>query len=384
MSVQAGSIGAAEALEAEACARADVTLHGRLECIKGQHVLFSPSLKAIFSLNETAAGIWRCLEDGMRPRDIAEEIARQGVSPAEARAHVDAALDEWEKAGVVRPCPPEFAAGKGDVTHHVGMAGITVAILYPPGMADWAHAPFRHLEVTGATPDVRLRLVEHRNRVRLFRDDVWVLSCTAEELPTALKGQLLLEVLSGGAYELALHAACLARGDRALLLCGNPGAGKTTLTLALVDSGFDFAGDDVTLLDSGGRSIGLPFAPAVKRGAWSVLASCCPEILAAPDYRRPDGMRVRYPAPRIATPSPPRPVGWVVLLDRQADVAAHLESLGPDDALRGLLDGAFSTEGELTGTAFDVLARVIGSAETWRLTYSRLDDAVALLGEACG
>ena len=74
--------------------------------------------------------------------------------------------------------------------------------------------------------------------------------------------------------------------------------------------GFGFAGDDVALIDAKGHCLGLPFAPAVKAGAWRLLAEACPELAAAPVFRRPDRRRVRYPVPkRFEMPSPPRRLG---------------------------------------------------------------------------
>ncbi|TGR91723.1 aldolase, partial [bacterium M00.F.Ca.ET.191.01.1.1] len=93
---------------------------------------------------------------------------------------------------------------------------------------------FRHLEVQRETADILLQMVEQGGRVHLFRNGDWVLSCSPDELPVMLKGQLLTEVLDHGAYELAVHAAALVRNKRMVLVCGNPGAGKTTLTMALV------------------------------------------------------------------------------------------------------------------------------------------------------
>jgi Coenzyme PQQ synthesis protein D (PqqD) len=382
VSGQAQSSNPAVVCDADDCAPASMMRDGRLACIKGQNLLFSPSQKAIFSLNETAAEIWRCLEDGMAPREIAAEIAGHGVEPSNAYAYVEAALADWEQVGVLRPCLPS-SARYGQVATVVGLAGLSVGILYPPPIAEWAEAAFRHLEIAGGIAEIQLQIVERGDRVQLFRNGEWLLSCTAAELPTALKGQLLAEVLSNASYELALHCACLLNGGRALLLCGNPGAGKTTLAMALVHAGFAFAGDDVALLDSNGQSIGLPFAPAVKPGAWPILAPYCPELLAAPVFRRPDGIPVRYPTPGEPARCCPQRVGWVVLLDRQAGTDARLEPIDAAGALRGLLDGAFASGGELSASAFEVLARVIGSAQSWRLTYSRLEDAVMLLGPAC-
>jgi hypothetical protein len=51
-----------------------------------------------------------------------------------------------------------------------------------------------------------------------------------------------------------LHASCVTRGNRALLISGPSTYGKTTLALRLVDRGFRLVADDVTVIDraSGG------------------------------------------------------------------------------------------------------------------------------------
>jgi adenylate kinase family enzyme len=46
-----------------------------------------------------------------------------------------------------------------------------------------------------------------------------------------------------------LHTAVLAYEKRAVLLFGNSGAGKTTLELSLLNSGFSFFSDDIAFLD---------------------------------------------------------------------------------------------------------------------------------------
>ena len=204
-----------------------------------------------------------------------------------------------------------------------------------------------------------------------------------DELAVVLKGQLLTEVLERCAHELAVHAAALVRDDRILLLCGSPGAGKTTLAVGLVHAGFGFAGDDVTLLDSLGYGTGIPFAPAVKAGALPVLANYCRELDVAPVCRRPDRRRVSYLLLKEFVSPTPRKIGWVILLRRRTNARAMLAPVDPVDAVRGLLNGSFALGGELTGTAFDALTKVIESADVYCLNYSTLDDAIALLQKAC-
>ena len=359
---------------------------GRLVRIGGQNILFSPFHQAIFAVNDTAADIWQSLEEGMAPQAISSEIARAGVDSCEANKHVEAALGDWQRLSLIRPrAPVPSLSAQEHVSQVVAVAGLTIRIVYPPACAFPACTAFRHIEVQREAADVLLQVVEHEGRVHLFRDRGWVLSCSPDELPVMLKGQLLTEVLDRSAYELALHAAALIKNDRIVLLCGNPGAGKTTLTMALLHAGFGFAADDVTLLDSRGYGVGLPFAPAVKAGAWPLLAKYCPGLDDVPICRRPDGRRVRFALPREFVPLPPSPIpiGSVVLLRRDRDLKARLEPVDPASALRGLLNGAFSPGRELSATAFDVLTRVVGSAESYCLTYSGLDDAVKLVTKAC-
>ncbi|MFC3321589.1 PqqD family peptide modification chaperone [Mesorhizobium cantuariense] len=361
-------------------------IQGRLVRVRGQNILFSPSQQAIFAVNDTAADIWRSLEEGMPPQAISVEMMRNGIDRLEANRHVEAALGDWQRLNLIRPCAPlSTSSAQKPVSQVVAVAGLNIRIVYPAACAYPAVTVFRHLEVQRETADVLLEVVEQGGRVHLLRDGEWILSCSLDELPVMLKGQLLTEVLDYGAYELALHAAALFRNERIVLLCGNPGAGKTTLTLALVHAGFGFVADDVTLLDSRGHGVGLPFAPAVKAGAWPLLAEYCPDLDAVPVCRRPDRRRVRFAVPEAFVPLPPAPlpIGCVVLLRRGRDSKASLEPVDPTHALRGLLNGALAPGGELSGTAFDVLIQLIASAETYRLTYSRLDDAVQLITKAC-
>ncbi|RAZ80618.1 PqqD family peptide modification chaperone [Mesorhizobium atlanticum] len=366
------------------CGPATFVVQARLARVRGQNLLFSPSQQAIFAVNDTAADIWRSLEEGMPPQAISVEIARGGVDSREANQHVETALRDWQRLNLVRP-RAAASPSSAQVSQVIAIAGLFIRILYPATCAFPAIRIFRHIEVRRETADILLRVVQHRERIHLFRDDEWVLSCSPDELPVMLKGQLLTEVLDYGAYELAVHAAAVLRNERIVLLCGNPGAGKTTLTMALVHAGFGFASDDVTLLDSSGRGVGLPFAPAVKAGAWPLLAEYCPDLDAVPVSRRPDRRRVRFAMPSEFVPLPPFPVpiACVVLLRRGRDLKAGLEPVEPAGALRGLLNGAFSPGRELSSAAFDVLTQVIESAETYRLTYSRLDDAVELIASAC-
>lgn len=357
---------------------------GRLASIRGQNILLCLSQRAVFTLNDTAADIWRSLQDGVPVEAILDEMAGRGVDRHEAYGYVETALQDWERLGLIQPAPPPWpSTTRQYFSQVVAVPGVCVRILYPAAVAFPAATVFQHLEVRDRAVDVLFHLVYRGDRIHLFRDGQWVDSCDRDEIPVMVKGQLLTEVLEHSDYELALHAAALLKNGRTLLLSGNPGAGKTTLALALVQAGFGFAADDVTLLDSAGQSIGLAFAPAVKSGSWPILGEYFPELGRSPVYRRPDRRRVRFLVPKDHVAPDPQPIGWVVLLCRTQDAKPSLRAIDPAEILGGLLNGAFARNKELSGAAFDVLCQVIRSAKGFCLTYCELDDALELLKVEC-
>jgi hypothetical protein len=65
-----------------------------------------------------------------------------------------------------------------------------------------------------------------------------------------------------------LHAAAAALDGSAVLLCGSPGAGKSTLAVQLIDLGWTFVADDVVPVDgTSGLALPMPCAPCIRTGS---------------------------------------------------------------------------------------------------------------------
>ena len=351
----------------------------------GEHgVLFDEARQELFELDGGMAFAWSRLAEGAAIGRIAEEMGGPGLPDGEVRAWLGQAVAEWTRLGLIRPPA---------VRQHLDIGGTRVEIRYAAAfLADLAAPDFRHLEVARGTvddgPDCRFDVAEEDGTVVIRRGALALATCRPDEIVPALRGALTLEAVQRGRHAVALHAATLAAGGHALLLSGCPGAGKSTLAVglaaALARSGLGLAGDDVALLGADGRVTALRFAPALKPGSWPLLAGMCPDLLDLPVHVRYDGQQVRFLDGLPSAGGGPLPVRWIVGLDRRDGAGPALERLDPLETLRDLIGGAASADDRLGTGAFQALARMLDGAGCYRLTYARLDDAVALLAGLCG
>lgn len=114
-----------------------------------------------------------------------------------------------------------------------------------------------------------------------------------------------------------MHASAVAIDERAWLLCGATGAGKSTLTAALLAQGAEFIGDDLSVLDLDGGGA------AVSRGRTTMrlhpdTARWVPTVNAEPDTRDERGKWLVEPL------SPTRgrwPLAGFVMLGAEQDAA---------------------------------------------------------------
>lgn len=155
-------------------------------------------------------------------------------------------------------------------------------------------------EIAGAAPTDTIVRIDLAQRIyRIFEDDV----LRSEQFGTRGAVEFLLGLIFDASTADApgtalLHAACLRRNGRRLLLVGAKGNGKTTLTLRLQSVGYQIEGDENVFVH-GARVVARPRGLHVKESSLRLLpelAGLVPRLGYLTDYL---GQRIYNLDPRL-------------------------------------------------------------------------------------
>jgi hypothetical protein len=181
-------------------------------------------------------------------------------------------------------------------------------------------------------------------------------------------------------YLVALHAACVARDGKGLLLVGESGAGKSTLSFACARAGWTYVADDCTWLvaDSNDRiAIGRPHQIRFRDD----VASHFPELAGDAARARPNGklsievLTDRFPqitcARRVT-------VDGLVFVDRTSGGQARLERIDSKAAVEAVI-ADLPTYGSEVNAMHERTIGALAVVPAWRMHYQTLEEALQLL-----
>jgi hypothetical protein len=190
----------------------------------------------------------------------------------------------------------------------------------------------------------------------------------------------LAYVLLGAKHFTMLHAACVERDGRAVLLCGPSGAGKTCLAYACARRGWSFVSGDATQLVRREREptiIGRPFSIRFRYSAKMIF----PEFRHFPAVMRPNGKCDLQLDPRdLGLPiSLKARAAAIVFLNRDANARrAAVQHVSRPNAKRMLMEPVALGNAEMLAEQEAALDRLLEKTCV-RLTYSDPFDAEPVL-----
>ncbi|WP_249139729.1 serine/threonine protein kinase [Bradyrhizobium japonicum] len=347
--------------------------------LDGRSMLFSEAGQKIFEVDRVGAFIWCKLAQGASLEDIYRELGALGIDEHAARQFTRQVVNVWIDRALLEvdwrmPTDCAFSAnlGRHRISVRAANRDLLRRLLSPFCVSD---------QGTGGDGDIAIEAMMLDEQVFLRGEDSSISRCEVEALAPTIKAHVTDRLIRSNRWVFSLHAASLVKDGMGLLLCGQPGAGKSTLTLQLVDAGLRYAGDDVALVGADGTICGIPFALTLKEGSWDLLSRLHGDRYDA-THCRSDGVRVRYvPIPDAQNQCVS--ASWIIFLNRVASGPAELTAVDPLDSMKRLIENAFAADGRLSQAGFFALKRIVAGVRSLQLTYGEAVEARRLLMELC-
>jgi hypothetical protein len=359
----------------------------------------------LYALNASAAFIWRRLSGGRTaaeigrlfgehfavPRDLAVSYVADVLGQYEALQSAGEGANEPRAAGETRRLALQPRRARRIET--CVLLGNVFRLNYGgAGLAERIHPLLyfgrsANANADGAVTDVTV--VPAESGIVVIAGGEVIGACDSLEAAAVAVRACLIQLAtraSGGLC--AIHAGAVRRNGAALLLPGDAGRGKSTLSAGLAAHGFEMLCDDTTLLVGEPLRVQcLPVGLCVKRGAYPVLATDYPRLATLLEWHRPDGQRARYLVPGEdlpwAEPDESAEVRWIVFPHYDADCHTSLKPLPRHEALARLIRGVYFLSGTLDARNLDRLVGWIEGIDCYDLPLSSLDVAAVLLGDLC-
>ncbi len=191
-------------------------------------------------------------------------------------------------------------------------------------------------------------------------------------------------IASHAHHYLMLHAAVLERNGQALIMPGDPGAGKSTLTAALMLDGWRLLSDEIALIDrDDGLLYGLARPVSLKNASIDIIRAHSTDAVlgeAARDTHKGTVAHLRPTAASLELIAIPARARWIVFPRWKADADARLTPHSKAAAFLHLASHAFNYS-LLGALGFQRAAALMDACDCWDFEYSQLADALRVFRE---
>lgn len=384
----------------------------RLHVMEDGGILFCEPTQNIYALNELATFIWLCLEERESVIEIVEHAsATFALTVTAAREYVYQVMSSWYETGVVNrqdaPLPvsaeklqtAQFPAGNHmplwampitAATRQYHLLDTTLQVRFTSAeQLIWVQQALAHLETLGHMPaDIMIDIIEADGRFFLYRDREGIAVAPAiNQVAPWVKSLFLQSAIERYDYLMQIHAGVVGMGDACIAIPGAAGAGKSTLTIALIRAGFTYFSDEVALLEHGlNRIRPVPLAIGIKSTGWETTAPFVDDLYSIAVHHRMDGKLVRYIPPglvgNVAAPGTLGRIQAVIFPCYGIDNEAAIHRLTGIEGFKRLLAECMTIPGSLTQDDVSSMADWIRDTSFLDLRYASSEEAVKLIQSA--
>ncbi|MDZ7592807.1 MAG: HprK-related kinase A [Rubrivivax sp.] len=185
-------------------------------------------------------------------------------------------------------------------------------------------------------------------------------------------------------HYLLLHAAVLERNGQAVILPGEPGAGKSTLTAALMLCGWRLLSDEMTMIDrDDGLIVPLARPVSLKNRSIDIIRAFDPSAVfgeVAHDTHKGTVSHLRPSTDSVHRMDEKARAAHIVFPRWKADAPTSLRPRPKADAFMHNASHAFNYS-LLGRLGFELNAALIDDCDCWDFEYSQLDDALRAFEE---
>jgi hypothetical protein len=191
-------------------------------------------------------------------------------------------------------------------------------------------------------------------------------------LAVILMNEVLYHCIDANRENHALHAGAVRKGDSCIILPGQSGTGKSTLTAWLVTHGYQYLTDELIFLANNGTVTPVTRPISLKTGpnqySWMNLQECDDQIIASEN----EMMISHRLLNDTFTPQEPQ-VTHIVFPHYVEGATMTLEPLSPAKSCFKLMQSHVNAR-NLEGLGVPRLAETVRNCHSYSLTYSRFED----------
>lgn len=376
-------------------------------------VVFSETTQEIYHFNQAAMFVWCSLEDDEPHAGIVSMIASSlGLSEDQADVILTETLQHWWDIGLLASSPqlaaadidsmrerlnitdfadaenfPEDSTLRNERVRNYQLLDASVRVLFETVEQEaLIHPIIMHLEVDAlpGEPDTIISLIERGETHFVYQNGKpHNHNREISTLGPMIKGLILQAGTNSQDYFMCVHSGVVTDGQTCILIPGESGRGKSSMTAAFTKAGFTFCSDEMALLVKGSFDVmALPAAMCIKESGFDTMEKLFPQISDLPIYDREDGKRVRYflpPNVRIdGAKDNPMPVQRIIFPKYDPSQPARLTRMSKADALRIISVECMAIPSMIDQVGITQFVRWIRNIDCYELTVASLDDAVAM------